>query len=113
MIGDNVTEGYDWHVLRDTPTAHGSGKEPMYGSMGKSTKPDPNRKVTYPCVLHVACLDSHNTSYFYKRENGTYYWLHARKNKDDVEVDADELQLDMLGDIILSNEYILKSIYYE
>ena len=44
--------------------AHGSGKEPMYGSMGKSTKPDPNRKITYPQLLHVACLDSHNTSYF-------------------------------------------------
>ena len=53
--------------MRDIPPAHGSGKEPMYGSMGKSTKPDPNRKVTYPCVLHVACLDSHNTSFFYKR----------------------------------------------
>ena len=100
-----MDNGYDWHVIQDTPSAHGSGKEPMYGSMGKSTKPDPNRKVTYPCVLHVACIDSHNTSYFYKRENGTYYWLHARKNKDDLEVDADELQLDMLGDIILSNEY--------
>ena len=46
MIGDNVTEGYDWHVMRDLPSAHGSGKEPMYGSMGKSTKPDPNRKIT-------------------------------------------------------------------
>ena len=102
--------GYDWHVLRDTPTAHGSGKEPMYGSMGKSTKPDPNRKVTYPCVLHVACIDSHNTSYFYKRENGTYYWLHARKNKDDVCVDADMLQLDLLGDIILTNEQVMKEI---
>ena len=102
--------GYDWHELRDIPPAHGSGKEPMYGSMGKSTKPDPNRKVTYPCVLHVACLDSHNTSYFYKRENGTYYWLHARKNKDDVCVDADMLQLDLFGDIILTNEQVMKEI---
>ena len=82
----------------------------MYGSMGKSTKPDPNRKVTYPCVLHVACIDSHNTSYFYKREDGTYYWLHARKNKDDVCVDADMLQLDLLGDIILTNEQVMKEI---
>ena len=105
-----MDNGYDWHVVRDIPPAHGSGKEPMYGSMGKSTKPDPNRKVTYPCVLHVACLDSHNTSYFYKRENGTYYWLHARKNKDDVCVDADMLQLDLLGDIILTNEQVMKEI---
>ena len=102
--------GYDWHVIRDIPSAHGSGKEPMYASMGKSTKPDPNRKVTYPCVLHVACIDSHNTSYFYKRENGTYYWLHARKNKDDVEVDADQVQLDLFDDPILSNEFIMKAI---
>ena len=102
--------GYDWHVIRDIPPAHGSGKEPMYASMGKSTKPDPNRKITYPQLLHVACLDSHNTSYFYKRENGTYYWLHARKNKDDVCVDADMLQLDLLGDIILTNEQVMKEI---
>ena len=63
-----------------------------------------------PSLLHVACLDSHNTSYFYKRENGTYYWLHSRKNKDDVEVDADQVQLDMFGDPDLSNEYIMKEI---
>jgi hypothetical protein len=96
--------------MRDIPPAHGSGKEPMYGSMGKSTKPDPNRKITYPQLLHVACLDSHNTSFFYKREDGTYYWLHSRKNKDDVYVDADMLQLDLLGDIILSKEFIMKAI---
>ena len=82
----------------------------MYANMGKSTKPDPNRKITYPQLLHVACLDSHNTSYFYKRENGTYYWLHARKNKDDVCVDADMLQLDLFGDIILTNEQVMKEI---
>ena len=35
-----------------------------------------------------------------------------RKDKDDVYVDADELQLDLLGnDPILSTEYIMKSIY--
>ena len=66
--------------------------------------------MTDPSLLHVACLDSHNTSYFYKREDGTYYWLHARKNKDDVEVDADLIQLDMLGDRILSKEFIMKAI---
>ena len=63
-----------------------------------------------PSLLHVACLDSHNTSYFYKREDGTYYWLHCRKNKDDVEVDADRIQLDMFGDPDLSNDYILTEI---
>ena len=66
--------------------------------------------MTDPSLLHVACLDSHNTSYLYKREDGTYYWLHCRKNKDDVEVDVDQLQLDLFGDPILSNEFILKEI---
>ena len=66
--------------------------------------------MTDPSLLHVACLDSHNTSYFYKREDGTYYWLHCRKNKDDVEVDADRIQLDMFGDPDLSNDYILTEI---
>ena len=66
--------------------------------------------MTDPSLLHVACLDSHNTSYFYKREDGTYYWLHCRKNKDDVEVDVDQLQLDMFGDPDLSNNYILTEI---
>ena len=44
--------------------AHGSGKEPMYGSMGKSCKPDPNAPREYPYLYAVFCLDSHNTSYF-------------------------------------------------
>ena len=107
-----MVKGYDLFGShgRDLPTPHGSGKTPMYANMGKSCRPDPNRKITYPQLLHVACLDSHNTSYFYKRENGTYYWLHARKNKDDVCVDADMLQLDLLGDIILTNEQVMKEI---
>ena len=49
---------------------------------------------------------------FFKREDSTYYWLHCRKGKDDVYVDADEMQLDLLGnDPILSTEYIMKAIY--
>ena len=102
--------GYNWHELRDIPPAHGSGKEPMYGSMGKSTKPDPNRKITYPNLVSVFCLDSHNTSYFYKREDGTYYWLHSRKEKDDLIVDADQIQLDMFEDPYLSKDFIMKAI---
>ena len=66
--------------------------------------------MTDPSLLHVACLDSHNTSYFYKREDSTYYWLHCRKNKDDVEVDADQIQLDLFDDPILSKEFIMKAI---
>ena len=97
---------------RNLPTPHGSGARPMYGDMGKSCRPDPNRKIEYPCVIALFTLDSHNTSYFFKREDGTYYWLHCRKGKDDVYVDADEMQLDLLGnDPILSTEYIMKAIY--
>ena len=107
-----MVKGYDLFGDhgKNLPTPHGSGKTPMYANMGKSTKPDPNRKITYPHMLACFCLDSHNTSYFYKREDGTYYWLHSRKNKDDVCVDADMLQLDLLGDIILTKEQVMKEI---
>jgi len=105
-----MVKGYDLFEVRNIPTPHGSGKTPMYANMGKSTKPDPNRKREYPYLYAVFCLDSHNTSYFYIREDGTYYWLHCRKNEDDVEVDADGIQLDLLGDPILSKEFIMKAI---
>ena len=110
-----MVKGYDLFGDhgRNLPTPHGSGARPMYADMGKSCRPDPNRKIEYPHVVALFTLDSHNTSYFFKRENGTYYWLHCRKEKDDLYVDADELQLDLLGnDPILSTEYIMKAIYY-
>ena len=108
-----MTKGYDLFGDhgKNLPTPHGSGKEPMYGSMGKSCKPDPNAKREYPHLYAVFCLDSHNTSYFYIREDGTYYWLHSRKEKEDLIVDADGIQLDLLGDPILSNEWVLKEIF--
>ena len=53
MTGDNVTKGYDLFEIRNIPTPHGSGKTPMYANMGKSTKPDPNRKITYPPVSYT------------------------------------------------------------
>ena len=105
-----MVKGYDLFEVRNIPTPHGSGKTPMYANMGKSCKPDPNRKREYPHLHAVFCLDSHNTSYFYIRADGTYYWLHCRKNKDDVEVDADEIQLDLLGDPILSKDFIMTEI---
>ena len=36
---------------RNLPTPHGSGARPMYADMGKSCKPDPNRKIEYPNVI--------------------------------------------------------------
>ena len=107
-----MVKGYDLFGDhgRNLPTPHGSGKTSMYANMGKSTKPDPNRNREYPHLYAVICLDSHNTSYFYIREDGTYYWLHCRKNKDDVEVDADNIQIDLFGEPVLSNEFVLKEI---
>ena len=83
-----MVKGYDLFGDhgKNLPTPHGSGSRPMYGDMGKSCRPDPNAKREYPHLYAVFCLDSHNTSYFYVREDGTYYWLHCRKGKDDVEV---------------------------
>ena len=107
-----MVKGYDLFGDRgrNLPTPHGSGARPMYADMGKSCKPDPNRKITYPHVIALFTLDSHNTSYFYKREDGTYYWHHCRKDKDDIYRDADIIQLDLLGDPILSKDFIMKEI---
>ena len=63
-------------------------------------------------MLLLCSLLTHITPVTFSREDGTYYWLHCRKGKDDVYVDADEMQLDLLGnDPILSTEYIMKSIF--
>ena len=107
-----MVKGYDLFGDhgRNLPTPHGSGKTSMYANMGKSCKPDPNRKREYPYLYAVFCLDSHNTSYFYIRENSTYYCLHCRKNKDDIEVDANDIQLDMFGDPHLSKDFIMTAI---
>ena len=77
------------------------------------------RRAEDPCWQHrqeciaMFTLDSHNTSYIYRREDGTYYWQHCRKNaEDDLFVDADELQLELLGNPVLSKEFVLKAIYY-
>ena len=107
-----MVKGYDLFGThgRDLPTPHGSGARPMYGDMGKSCRPDPNSKREYPHLYAVFCLDSHNTSYFYVREDGSYYWLHCRKGKDDIEVDADIIQMDIFGKPDLSKDFIMKEI---
>ena len=48
-----MSKGYDLFGDhgRNLPTPHGSGSRPMYGDMGKSCRPDPNRKIEYPHVV--------------------------------------------------------------
>ena len=48
-----MVKGYDLFGDhgRNLPTPHGSGARPMYGDMGKSCRPDPNRKIEYPHVV--------------------------------------------------------------
>ena len=67
-------------------------------------------KKTYPHLYSVFLLDSHNTSWFYVREDGTCYWEHTRKDKDKTTVEADGVQLDLFGKPNLSKELIMKSI---
>ena len=56
-------------------------------------------------------IDSHNTSYLYRREDGTYYWQHCRKEaEDDLFIDANGIQLDLFGKPLLPIEWIRKEI---
>ena len=85
MIGDNVTE-YEQRAE------------------------DPCWQHKQECIA-MFTLDSHNTSYLYCREDGTYYWQHCRKDaEDDIFIDADQIQLDMFGDPYLSKDFIMKAI---
>ena len=69
-----------------------------------------NPKKTYPHLYGIFLLTSHDTSWFWVREDGTCYWEHTRKNKDKVTVEADGLQLDLFGEPILSKEFIMEAI---
>ena len=62
-----MVKGYDLFGDhgRNLPTPHGSGTRPMYADMGKSCRPDPNRKIEYPHVVALFTLDSHNTCLLY------------------------------------------------
>ena len=50
-----MVKGYDLFGDhgRNLPTPHGSGKTSMYANMGKSCRPDPNRKREYPHLYAV------------------------------------------------------------
>ena len=75
------------------------------------------KRAADPCWQHkqkcvaMFTLDSHNTSYLYRREDRTYYWQHCRKDEEDRFVDVDNLQLELLGDPVLPKEFIMKSLY--
>ena len=69
-----------------------------------------NQEKTYPHLYSVFLLDSHNTSWFYIREDNTCYWEHTRKDKEKVTTEADHLQLDLFGKPVLSKEFIMEEI---
>ena len=69
-----------------------------------------NSERTYPHLYSVFLLNSHNTSWFYVREDGTCYWEHTRMDKDKVTIEADGVQLDLFGKPNLSKELIMKAI---
>ena len=75
------------------------------------------KRAIDPCWQHkqecvaLFTLDSHNTSYLYRREDSTYYWQHCRKDEEDRFVDVDKLQLELFGNPVLSKEFIMKSLY--
>ena len=69
-----------------------------------------NPKKTYPHLYGVFLLSSHDTSWFWIREDNTCYWEHTRKNKNKVTTEADHLQLDLFGKPILSKDFIMKEI---
>ena len=69
-----------------------------------------NPKIEYPAVYAVFLLSSHDTSYLYCRENGTYYWEHCRKSQEISKEEANGLQLDLFRKPILSKDFIMKAI---
>ena len=69
-----------------------------------------NPKKTYPHLYSVFLLSSHDTSWFWVREDGTCYWEHTRKDKEKVTTEADHLQLDLFGKPVLSKEFIMEEI---
>ena len=69
-----------------------------------------NPKPVYPEVVAVFLLSSHDTSWLYRREDGSYYWHHHRKEKEDVLIDANELQLDLFGKPKLTKKFIMDEI---
>ena len=69
-----------------------------------------NSERTYPHLYSVFLLNSHNTSWFYVREDGTCYWEHTRMDKDKVTIEADGVQLDLFGKPDLPKEFIMKEI---
>ena len=83
---------------------------PNFYKSAMGTVYEKNPKKTYPHLYSVILLDSHNTSWFWVREDGTCYWQHTRKDKDMVTVEADGIQLDLFGQPILTKEFILRHI---
>ena len=69
-----------------------------------------NPEPRYPRVIAVFTPSSHDTSWLYCREDGTYYWEHQRKNKGIKREDVDGLQLNIFGEVDLTKKFIMDSI---
>ena len=73
------------------------------------------KRAKDPCWQHkqecvaMFTLDSHNTSYLYRREDNTYYWQHCRKEaEDDIFIDADDFTIRIVWESTL-----IEGIYNE
>ena len=84
--------------------------DPRFYRTGLGTVIEKSPKKTYPHLYGVFLLDSHNTSWFYIRKDGTCYWEHSRKDKDMVTEDVGNLQMGLFGKPMLSKEFIMSAI---
>ena len=69
-----------------------------------------NPEPRYPRVIAVFTPSSHDTSWLYCREDGTYYWEHQRKNKGIKKEEVNGLQLDLFGEPKLTKKFIMDAV---
>ena len=98
------------NIIRNDMIKNNEYKHPDFYKSAMGVVYEKNPKITYPHLYRVFLLDSHNTSWFWIREDGTCYWEHSRKNKDMVTEEADKLQMDIFGKPDLSKEFVMKAI---
>tara|TARA_B100000214_G_scaffold98160_1_gene68364 strand:- start:256 stop:519 length:264 start_codon:yes stop_codon:yes gene_type:complete len=63
-------------------------------------------------LISLFPITSHDTSYLWRKEDGSYYWQHAwKKAEDDIFVDVNNLQLDMFGTPHLSDDWVRAELF--